>query len=274
MAQNTKHDLTDRQKRQLSSSIRGYVKWLHSKVNVRGADKYKLFAFPKPTQEDKLMWLDPALEGTVHFNTYNIYKSSFEFYRMIVLHECFHLYVQDVPNKEDAKRVKDDFGDVIMKLLDIEADYYTALYYKEKRKASLVDIFSLYYQGSRMFGDPKIRVTKLERFIGAVLSIANVFLTYPENLPIEENDLYLPTVSNIPTEDSLHILIARKSHFVLSAIHADYQDLYEMKKCYTSAGEYTLKGYVERLIRFASKALGHTVPDNIIRELEGLKSVP
>lgn len=272
MATNDRHELTENQQRQLSSSIRGYVKWLQSKVNVRGADKYKSFVFPTPTQEDKLMWLDPSREGAVHFNTYNVYKSSFEFYRMVVLHECFHLYVQDVPNKEDAKRVKDDFGDVIMKLLDIEADYYTALYYKEKRNASLVDIFSLYYQGSRMFGDPKIRVTKLERFIGAVLSIANVFLTHPENTPVEENDLYLPTVSNIPTEDSLHILIARKSHFVLSAIQADYRDLYEMKKCYTSAGEYTLKGYVDRLIRFSSKALGYDVTEGTARELEALKN--
>ncbi len=274
MAQTVKHELTEKQKQQLSSSIRGYVKWLRSKVNVIGADRYRLFVFPEPTQEDKLMWLDPSLEGVVHFNTYNVYKSSFEFYRMILLHECFHLYVQDIPNKEDAKRVKDDFGDVIMKLLDIEADYYTALYYKERRNASLVDIFSLYYQGSRMFGDPKIRVTKLERFIGAVLSIASVFLAHPEDGSIEENDLYLPTVSNIPTEDSIHILIARKSHFVLSAIHADYQDLYEMKKCYTSAGEYTLKGYVDRLIHFASKALGHPISDKISRELGGLRSVP
>jgi hypothetical protein len=273
MAQPTRHELTQKQQQQLSSSIRGYVKWLQTKVNVRGAEKYRSFVFPNPTQEDKLMWLDPAVDGAVYFNTYNVYRSSFEFYRMVVLHECFHLYVQDVPNKEDAKRVKDDFGDVIMKLLDIEADYYTALYYKERRKASLVDIFSLYYQGSRMFGDPKIRVTKLERFIGAVLSIANVFLAHPEDGPVEECDLYLPTVSNIPTEDSMHILIARKSHFVLSAIYTNYQDLYEMKKCYTSAGEYTLKGYVERLIRFATKALGQPMPDEALRELEGLKSV-
>lgn len=277
MTANTKshrHRLTAREANDLTASIRDYVDWLQTKIEVLGAGKYTAVKFPRPTQEDKLMWLDPATEGTVFFNTYNIYKTSYDYYRMVVLHECFHLYVQDVPNKEDAKRVRDDFGDVIMKLLDIEADYYTALFYKECRKASLVDIFSLYYQGSRMFGDPKIRVTKLERFIGAILSIANLFLTHPEDDPVDESDLYLPTVSNIPTEGTLHILIARKAHFVLSAITADYQDLYEMKKCYTSALEYTLSGYVDRLIRFASKALCHPMPAAIFRQIDGLIEAP
>jgi len=83
----------------------------------------------------------------------------------------------------------------------------------------------------------------------------------------------LPTVSNIPTEDSMHILIARKSHFVLGAINISYQDLYDMKRCYTSAGGYTLEGYVDRLIRFATKALGCSIPSEIVREIGNLKSV-
>lgn len=270
MPHTKKHGLTLRQEQRLSSSIRDYLKWLRAKVDVQGADKYTVFRFPRPTTEDKVMWVDPSADRTVYFNSYMCAKCGFDFYRLVILHECFHLFVQGVPNKEDAKRVKDDFGDVIMKLLDIEADYYTTLYFKERRRASLVDIFSLYYQGSLAFGDPKIRVTKLERFIGAILSIANVYFAHPDDKPVSASDLYLPTVSNIPTEESLHILIARQSHFELGSIHADYQDLYEMKKCYTNASAYTLRGYVDHLLHFASKALNYPIPNKMVAEIENL----
>lgn len=41
-------------------------------------------------------------------------------------------------------------------------------------------------EGSKIFGDPKIRALKLERFLGSVLSIANAYF---EN-PITEESLY------------------------------------------------------------------------------------
>jgi hypothetical protein len=38
-----------------------------------------------------------------------------------------------------------------MKLFDIEADYYTAMSHKEVEKLTLVDVFALLYQGSKLF---------------------------------------------------------------------------------------------------------------------------
>jgi hypothetical protein len=207
-------------------------------------------------------------ENSVQFNTFMVGQCSFAYYEMVVLHECFHLFVQDLPNKEDAKRLKDDFGDHVMKLLDVEADFYTALYLKERRDVTLVQIFELMYEGSRVFGDPKIRIMKLERFIGSVLSIAKLYLTNRRGRRVTDSDIYLPNISNIPTEDSLHILIARKSHFVLSNIRADIQDFYDLKKYYTNLGSYNPSGYVRRLMDFATKALGLGIPARVRKELE------
>ena len=261
-----KHELSPDQKQELEKSILDFLSWLREikKLKAEAADRYKTVLFPEPTAEDWIMWVQDSM---VSFNTYIMERCSFQYYTMIVLHECFHLFVQDLPNKSDAKRLKDDFGEVLMKLLDIEADYYTAMYFREVKRVSLVDIFALNYEGSRIFGDPKIRNPKLERFIGSVLSIANAYFKSSQWQPTKENDLYLPNISNIPTEESIHILISGRNHFMLSEIRADIQDFIKVKKCYTKINGTTVREYVETLLNFASKALKLPIPDNILKRL-------
>jgi hypothetical protein len=264
----TTHQLTDEQRQSLEASIRDFLAWLRTRVTTTSVGEDFDLSFPRPTPADWLMRVGRPNSNSVQFNTYILKDCTFAYYQTVVLHECFHLFVQDLPNKEDAKRLKDDFGDHVMKLLDIEADFYTALYLKERRQVSLVRIFELMHEGSTVFGDPKIRIVKLERFIGAVLSIAKLYLAHKQGRRITDSDIYLPNISNIPTEDSLHILIARKSHFVLSNIHADIKDFYELKQYYTNLGDFSRSGYVKRLIDFATKALGAKMPDYITREIE------
>lgn len=207
---------------------------------------------------------------TVEFNPFILQECSAEYYEMVVLHECFHYFVQNLPNKDDAKILKDDFGDVMMKLLDIEADYFTALYYKERQGRSLVDVFRLYYEGSRVFADPHIRNPKLERFIGFVLSVTALYLEHSGST--SASDLYLPTIGSITTDDNLHILIARRSHFKVHTIQASYSDFQDLKKCYTNVGGYSVSGYVRLLITFACKALGHAIPARMMRQIESLEA--
>lgn len=253
----------------LNNSIRDFLGWLSDKVTLKPIELYTV-VFGRPTPEDWLMRVEQdSGRTTIRFNPYILTKCSFPYYEMVVLHECFHLFVQNLPNKVDAKGVKDDFGDVMMKLLDIEADYFTALYLKEKRNFSLVDFFHLYSEGSTVFADPHIRPPKLERFIGSVLSIAALYFEYP-NRSTTESDLYLPTINSVYTDNSLHILIARKSHFMVHTIHATSEDFREMKKCYTNNGDYTAKYYVTQLIGFAAKALGHEVPPKMRKQIEEL----
>jgi hypothetical protein len=260
-----KHELTDDQKLDLEFSIANFQTWLQKdkKLQLLVNRNYEKLSFPRPTSADWIM----RVKGTeVQFNTYGIAKCTFAYFRMIVLHECFHLFVQGVPNKSDAKRFRDDFGDVFMKLLDIEADYFTAMFHKEILRVPLVDIYALYYEGSRLFGDPLIRPPKVERFIGTVLSVANAYFRNPGVKKVKENDLYLPNLVNIPTEDSIHILIAHRDHFSLGQIQADIHDFSMLKKCYTGRNDAGVREYVETLVTFAAKALSREIPSTIYKQ--------
>ena len=160
-----------------------------------------------------------------------------------------------------------------MKMLDIEADYYTALYYKDVKNASLVDILTLYAEGSRVFGDRSVLTPKLERFIGSILSICNVYFNHPNKSKIIEADLYLPTIDGIHTEETLYVVISRNFHFMLDQIHANSNDFSDLKKAYTNTGGITTSGYVDLIIGFASKALGHEVPIKIKRQMQAIGSI-
>ena len=143
MTPTTVHQLTTDQRAHLESSIQDFLAWLRTRVPTTARGEDFVLSFPRPTPADWLMRVGKPSKNSVQFNTYMVGQCTFAYYEMIVLHECFHLFVQDLPNKEDAKRLKDDFGDHVMKLLDIEADFYTALYLKERRRVSLVNIFEL-----------------------------------------------------------------------------------------------------------------------------------
>jgi hypothetical protein len=254
----------------VKKTISDFLSWLPEKVEVAHPMRHAV-EFARPSPADWLMQVHPrGGRVRVEFNPYILRECSADYYEMVVLHECFHYFVQNLPNKDDAKVLKDDFGDVMMKLLDIEADYFTALYYKERQSRSLVDVFRLYYEGSRVFADPHIRNPKLERFIGFVLSVTALYLEHAGRT--SASDLYLPTIGSITTDDNLHILIARRSHFKVHTIQASYSDFQDLKKCYTNVGGYSVSGYVRLLITFACKALGHPIPAKMMRQIEALEA--
>lgn len=261
-------ELSAAERERLKTAIGDFLRWLRRKVHVIGEDDYEV-SFPRPTSADWLMRVKRGTPTVVQFNSYMLTTGcSYKFYEFNVLHECFHLFVQDLPNKGDAKRLRDDFGDVLMKALDIEADYFTALYYKERRKSSLLQIFELFYETGTVFGDPNVRFPKLERFIGSILSITNVYLSRPGSRATSECDLFLPTIGNILTEESLHILIARKSHFVLRSLRIEYAEFIALMKCYTNPKSYSMSGYVRELLSFACKVLGYrAIPSKYARQL-------
>lgn len=221
--------------------------------------------------EDWVMIVD-SKNRAVSFNTFVVQKCSFEYYQIVVLHEYFHLVVQKVPNKEDAVRVKDDFGDELMKLIDIEADFFTALFCREKLNYDLVSYLRLYWEGNKIFANKKIRAVKFERFIGSILSICKMFIN---SHGIEDTvriwDLYLPSIRTVYTEDRLHILVIRKEHIYFDEIKASYTDLIELKKCYSNIDTYTAKGYIEALVAFSVKALKIKLPKEIKLQITKIK---
>ena len=138
-------------------------------------------------------------------------------------------------------------------------------------RPSLVDIFSLYEEGSRVFGDPRVLTPKLERFIGSILSIANMYFNHPTKTKVIETDLYLPTIDGIHTEETLYVVISRNAHYMLDQIRANAHDFAEIKKAYANIGGLTRRGYVELLMKFSSRALKRDLPARIERQVKALR---
>jgi hypothetical protein len=260
--------MSQEEEKKLLSSLNDFFNWLLEKNIV---DQKFVFdqTFELPyADEDWIMVVDEK-KGKVSFNTYISEKCSFEYYRIVVLHEFFHLVVQKVPNKEDATKIKDDFGGELMKLIDIEADYYIALYLKEKYNYSLVKYWAVNYEGGTIFIDKWIRTIKFERFIGTLLSTCNLFLTDVKKQH-DFYELYLPTLNPIYTESSLHIIVLKKTHIYFTEIEAKYDDFVKLKECYCDVTNYSVKGYVKNLIEFSTNALKIDIPNSIKTELETL----
>lgn len=265
-------EISQSEKDELLNEINRFTKWLVSKEIVYDSTEItNTFDLPY-ADEDWIMKVDTN-KNRVSFNTYIRQKCSFEYYKIVILHEFFHLVVQKVPNKDDATKIKDDFGAGFMKLIDIEADFYIALYLKEIHNYTLVKYWEINYEGGTVFVDKWIRSIKFERFIGTLLSICKMFMTYPENgEEFKAYDLYLPTLNPIYTEDSLHVLIIKKEHIYFDEIEANYSDFAKLKECYKDVRKYTIYGYVEELIRFSSKALKLDITKNIELEIDNLKN--
>jgi len=255
--------LSLKQQGEIIALLNAFSQWLHDKNVIYNRKKIEYFVkMPAADNQDWVMKVD----GTkIEFNTSISKKCSFDFYKLVVLHEFFHLDVQKVPNKSDAIRIKDAFGEQFMRLIDIEADYFTALFFKEKLGYSLVDYMRLSYNGNKIFLDKQIRPGKLERFIGTLLSIVKMYINSEEETKRNRTmcDLYLPTISPIYTENSLRILVIRKEHIYLDEIKAGYKDFVRVKKCYVYHDEMTEKDYVEGLLTFSYKALKKRMPQSV-----------
>jgi hypothetical protein len=259
---------------ELMATLNAFQDWLVEKGIMQKASKIEgTFDFPY-SSTDWVMKVDNEQKNRVSFNTQllNDGNCSFDYYKSILVHEFFHLVVQKVPNKEDATTVKDDFGDQLMKLIDIEADFFTAMFFRDYLKFGLVNYLRLYFEGSKAFTDRRIRTIKLERFIGTLLSIVKMF-TNP-SLGKGENptwDLYLPSISPIYTDESLHVLVVKKEHIYFDEIKANYNDFASIKLCYANIDTLTTKGYIKQLIDFSFKALNlGKVPLDISSEIKKL----
>jgi len=253
------------QKNEVFDLIKQFSAWIVSKgiVNELRIEYNVDLPF---ANEDWVMKVN-VKKNEISFNTQLSENCSFDYFKSVVIHEFFHLAVQRLPNKEDAVKVKDDFGDQLMKLIDIEADFFTALFFKEELGYDFINYLKLYHEGRKMFKDSWIRPVKFERFIGTLLSIAKLFL---QNNNDHSYDLYLPTIGPIYTDDSLHVLVVRKEHIYMDTIKASYNDFVELKKLYTDIDGLSLKGYIRGLVRFSCNAIEKEIPDDVLDKIERL----
>ncbi|GAB2840887.1 hypothetical protein [Ferruginibacter profundus] len=265
-------DLTTAEKNKLLQYLNTFATWLLEKGIIKELPALKRTIDLPDTNEDWVMRFNPR-DQSVSFNTHLRKRCSFDYYMSIVIHEFFHLAVQKVPNKEDAVKIKDDFGDEWMKIIDIEADFFTAVFYKEKLNFTLVQFLELFYQSGQIFGDKWIRKGKLERYIGTLLTVCKMFLTHPNKTPLVTTyDLYLPSIGALYTEENLHVIVLRKEHIYFEQIDVTFKDVTPIMKCYTNVDSLTLKGYVEFIVTFTSKALSLKIPLKTETEIGNLKN--
>jgi hypothetical protein len=263
--------LTATQQQELIDSVHAFRQWLAEALSDDALEKYEVFSCVTPTPEDWIMRVNGATRA-VEFNPAVASRCSLAYFEMIVIHECFHLFAQRLPNKDEARMIKANFGDHMMKTLDIEADYYTALYLRDIKGASLVDVLAQYSEGSRVFGDPKLLNWKFERFIGTVLSVCNAFLDPKHSHNPAATDLFIPTVNGVHTEDCLYAVRFQGSHCALVEIAVNPQDFINLKRAYTNRDALAPREYVSLVLNFAAPALGFTVPAEIEAEVAALGS--
>lgn len=261
--------LTKEQRAKLQQSVRDFLTWLLGKLDPIPSRKYESFLFVDPDAGDWFMDV-PGDGSSVKFNTNALRSCTFEYYRMIVLHECFHLLTQDVPNKLDAKRLKDDFGETMMILLDIEADFYTYLFHREVFNYSFVDFLRASFEGIKTFADRSIRFPKFERFIGTQLSIFNHYIFGRGR----DRDIYLASIKNVATEETVHLLISKATHFQYAEAKLDQADLKRIRLSYSSEEGLSVYEYAIGIAQFCSKALGIVVPPAVEAELQTLNKLP
>lgn len=267
MKKNDKPELSATEIKDLIQVLESFAKWLVKKqIITEFPPKVRYIELPSSDSDWTMRFNEK--NQTVSFNTILRKSCSFEYFKSIIIHEFFHLAVQKVPNKDEAIKIKDDFGGELMKLIDIEADFFTALFYKEVLNYSLIKVLNLFYEAGQVFGDKWIRKTKLERYLGTLLSITKMFFNNPNKVPLVlQFDLYLPSISPMYLEENMHVLVLRKEHIYFEEINATLSDLLPIRKCYTNIDTFTLKGYINEILNFTSKALSLPIPKKIVTEL-------
>jgi hypothetical protein len=263
--------LTRTQQKELIESVHSFRHWLTETIPHQTLENYTVFECVEPTPEDWIMRVNRATR-VVEFNPAVASGCSLGYFEMIVIHECFHLFAQRLPNKEEARMIKANFGDHMMKTLDIEADFFTALYFRDVKGATLADVLSHYSEGSRVFGDPKLLNWKFERFIGSILSVCNAFLSPDHsNNGAASTDVFIPTINGVHTEDRLYVVRFRGTHCALVEIAATADDFSRLKRAYTNKSALSKYDYVSLVVGFASAALGLSVPEQVEADIATLQ---
>lgn len=238
-------------KETLLKAIQDFNNWLNStNISKKSFDISNIIIEPY-INDDWIMKVNDKKDiKTVSFNPYILKSCQYNFFEIVILHEFFHLVVQGVPNKDDATKIKDYFGSDFMSLIDIEADFYVALYLKQKNSFDMKAYWETYFEGSKIFIDKWVRNKKFERFIGSMLTINKLFLSDDNSF-----DLYLPSISPVITEEHMKVLVIKEKHISFEEIEITYEDFKEIKKLYKKPSYLSFEGYYNVIEQFSIKAL-------------------
>ena len=117
-------EITPEDQQLISELINKFVFWLKRK-GLKDIDKTLFsFEFFEISETMKV-----GENNDLHFNLEYLDKCSVRYFITIVLHEAYHYFINNIPNKKDARRVKDYYPHSMMNQFDIEADLYVATFF-------------------------------------------------------------------------------------------------------------------------------------------------
>lgn len=202
-------------------------------------------------------------------------RSTFWYFESILIHELFHLDVQNLPNKDDARRVMRTLGFSRMGFFDVEADVATARFLRGVRGLTLIEYLRLIYEGTLIFGDPTVHLSKVNRFLGTLISVCRMYLRSPE----EEPCVYLPCLETLMESSrdggALAQVFMRQNH-ALTTMPIDMDDYFALREVYTNQGELSEYGCLHKIIEISFKALSEPIPawlESDLRALRPLRAV-
>ncbi|HZV69745.1 MAG TPA: hypothetical protein VFG10_09380 [Saprospiraceae bacterium] len=123
-------------------------------------------------------WLFDPRDGGKHivFNTTIESRCRGQYYLSIIIHEFYHFIHQGIPFKKDVDELKEVLGNNFMISLDMQADYYTAVYFNKNLGFDLQDFIGLLYDGSSTFASSEFSKNKFCRYIGTILTVGYYFI--------------------------------------------------------------------------------------------------
>lgn len=188
-------------------------------------------------------------KGTIHFNLLYLEKTPVEYFVTIILHEAYHCYMNNIPNKDDATRVKDLYHNQMMLHIDIEADYYVAKFLKEEFNFDLEHYLSTYFSGANTFRDSRIRPIKFERFVCSMLTVAHLH---------KHNELAIYRLTSeaiILSAPKPEVILHKEKYSEVKQINISSDDLITLTKIYQFPDKYSVEIYVKTLSRILQTAV-------------------
>ncbi|MBK8055342.1 MAG: hypothetical protein IPK35_19225 [Saprospiraceae bacterium] len=245
--------ITAKHKEVISESFILFVNWLRRQnlknFNYKTAINFDIFPI------DNTMKVDET--KSIHFNLAYLQKCSVDYFVTIILHEAYHYYINNIPNKRDATRVKDFYYDEMMQHIDIEADFYVAKFLKEEYNLILEDYLNLYYSGSNAFRDEEIRPQKLQRFVCSMLTIAHLYL-HNEFAIYRVNLEAIRLLGKNP-----RIILHKKGYSETKVIKFSLANLNKIQKLYQFPSIFTPDQYVETLYDVLFSAVDGSKSQNV-----------
>ncbi|MBK8245075.1 MAG: hypothetical protein IPK88_16735 [Saprospiraceae bacterium] len=218
----------------ISSAFKAFLNWLDS-LKLRGIVQLPEISFESISLDETLQ-VDK--DGLLHFNLSYLKLCSVKYFVTILLHEAYHVYINGIPNKRDAVRVRDFYQNQMMLHIDIEADYYVARFFSVHYKCSYEDYLQIYYSGSSAFLDEEVRPLKFERFVGSMLTICHFFKYH-------EMAIYRLSPESVRIYQTNPIAILHKgTHSETKKIKLSIEDLNTLQKIYHKPNEFGEAEYV------------------------------